>query len=201
MTLDATHDTTHDTQSDTAGDSAPDALFYILSITEAADATGLSVRTIQRKLDKKPKPEWEPVRVAGKRCVKVPADALLPGVTPDATSDIVESVSFNVARDVSHDSEHDSTALARLPQDGRGAALIAAIVRETLNQAEERRAAPDASHVAAKLLLTLSECQTLTGLSRAVLREAIETKKLKAKLIGRSFRIKRPDLEAFVKAL
>lgn len=55
--------------------------------------------------------------------------------------------------------------------------------------------------IADKLLLTLAEAQALTGLSRAVLRDAIETGTLTGKKIGRAFRVKREDLEAFVKAL
>jgi excisionase family DNA binding protein len=193
MTLDATHD------SET----------IVLTIGDAAKVLSCSIRTVQRRLDANDGTGdgiLLPVQAAGKRCVQMPSSLVTK--TAAKVQQSLQPVVLDVLAlnsDVSHDSGHDkqgdSTALARLPQDGRGAALIAAIVRETLNQAEERKAAPDASHVAAKLLLTLSECQTLTGLSRAVLREAIETKKLKAKLIGRSFRIKRPDLEAFVKAL
>jgi excisionase family DNA binding protein len=50
-------------------------------------------------------------------------------------------------------------------------------------------------------LLTLAEAQTLTGLARGVLREAIDRGKLKAKIIGRAWRIKRDDLNAFIKKL
>lgn len=52
-----------------------------------------------------------------------------------------------------------------------------------------------------KLLLTLTDAQALTGLSRAVLREAISTQKLKAEIIGRSWRIKRTDLEKYVEKI
>lgn len=55
--------------------------------------------------------------------------------------------------------------------------------------------------LAAKPLLTLAETQTLTGLSRATLREAIEAHKLKAKIIGRAWRVKRTDLDEYVKKL
>ncbi len=53
----------------------------------------------------------------------------------------------------------------------------------------------------AKLLLTLAEAQALTGLSRGVLREAIDKGKLKGQVIGRAWRIKRTDLEAYIKKL
>ncbi len=52
-----------------------------------------------------------------------------------------------------------------------------------------------------KLLLTLPECQALTGLSRGVLRAAIDTGDLRAKVIGKAWRVKRSDLEAWVQAL
>ena len=52
-----------------------------------------------------------------------------------------------------------------------------------------------------KLLLTLKEVQALTGLSREILREAIKEGKLKAKIIGKSWRVKRGDLEDFIEGL
>ncbi|GAB1538082.1 hypothetical protein NUACC21_07390 [Scytonema sp. NUACC21] len=55
--------------------------------------------------------------------------------------------------------------------------------------------------VAEKLLLTIAEAQELTGLSRQVLREAINKEKLKAKVIGRSWRIKRANLDEYVASL
>lgn len=48
-----------------------------------------------------------------------------------------------------------------------------------------------------KLFLTLNEAQALTGLSRGVLREAIGANELQAKIIGRGWRIRRSDLDAF----
>ncbi len=55
--------------------------------------------------------------------------------------------------------------------------------------------------VEAKLLLSLAECQALTGLSRGILRGAMETGGLQAKRIGRSWRVKRTDLDSYVEAL
>lgn len=52
-----------------------------------------------------------------------------------------------------------------------------------------------------KPLLKLDEASTLTGLSRHILREAINTEKLKAKIVGRAWRIKREDLDLFIKKL
>jgi excisionase family DNA binding protein len=76
--------------------------------------------------------------------------------------------------------------LANRPANGYDDAFVAA----TITQA-----------IAVKLLLTLPECQALTGLSRGVLRAAIDTGDLKAKQIGRAYRVKRGDLESYVKKL
>ncbi|GBE95629.1 helix-turn-helix domain-containing protein [Nostoc cycadae] len=55
--------------------------------------------------------------------------------------------------------------------------------------------------IADKLLLTLAEAQALTGLSREMLRDAITSDKLKAKVIGKGWRIKRSDLNTYVEQL
>ncbi len=69
---------------------------------------------------------------------------------------------------------------------------------EAQADAEAQRPAVDISD---KLLLTLAEAQALTGLSRATLREAIEAGELKARQIGRAWRVKRGDLESYIKKL
>jgi len=50
-------------------------------------------------------------------------------------------------------------------------------------------------------LARLTRAAQLSGLSRGHLREAIEEKKLKARILGRGWRVKRDDLEAYVKKL
>ncbi len=55
--------------------------------------------------------------------------------------------------------------------------------------------------IADKPLLILDEAAALTGLSRETLRTAIDTKELNGKLIGRAFRIKRDDLDEYIKKL
>jgi excisionase family DNA binding protein len=49
-----------------------------------------------------------------------------------------------------------------------------------------------------KLVLTLDDCSQLTGFSRGILREAIANGQLKSKIIGKSWRVKRADLEAYI---
>ncbi|MDQ3254530.1 MAG: helix-turn-helix domain-containing protein [Acidobacteriota bacterium] len=48
---------------------------------------------------------------------------------------------------------------------------------------------------------TLAEASALTNLSRNHLRQAIEDKKLRARIIGKGWRVKREDLEAYVRKL
>ena len=99
--------------------------------------------------------------------------------------------------------DKSDTALARLssdsfqkPEHGESehlAALIEALL--------EHRASSNSTPAYQKLLLTLSEAQELTGLSRTILRDAISQGKLKAHIIGRSWRIKYTDLERYVEKL
>jgi excisionase family DNA binding protein len=55
--------------------------------------------------------------------------------------------------------------------------------------------------VADKLTLSLVEASQLSGLSRNHLRAAIEDKKLKARIIGRGWKIKRDDVDLYVRKL
>jgi excisionase family DNA binding protein len=55
--------------------------------------------------------------------------------------------------------------------------------------------------IADKPLLKLDEAAALSGLSRDTLRRAIDTGELNGKLIGRAFRIKRGDLDDYIKNL
>ncbi len=64
---------------------------------------------------------------------------------------------------------------------------------------EEPRSA--SVRVSEKILLNLSDCRLLTGLSEGSLRDAIKSSKLKAKIIGRGWKVKRQDLEDFIKKL
>ena len=74
---------------------------------------------------------------------------------------------------------------------------LSSIIESLLGRSETQPTVP----VADKLLLTQTEAQLLTGLSKEFLRDAINDGTLKAKLIGRSWRIKRSDLEEFVAGL
>jgi excisionase family DNA binding protein len=52
-----------------------------------------------------------------------------------------------------------------------------------------------------KLLLSLADVRALTGLSDQFLRDAIHAGKLKGKIIGKGYKVKRADLEKFIAKL
>jgi excisionase family DNA binding protein len=83
------------------------------------------------------------------------------------------------------------------PQDRER--FIAAL--EAIASHEQTRAGLIVVPVADKLVLSLIEAAQLSGLSRGHLREAIEAKKLKARIIGRGWKVKRADLEAYITKL
>lgn len=74
---------------------------------------------------------------------------------------------------------------------------LAGIIEGLLAKTETQPGVP----IADKLLLTLPEAQALTGLSKGFLRDAINNGELKAKIIGRSWRVKRSDLDNYIKNL
>lgn len=103
----------------------------------------------------------------------------------------------------------DSDMSALSPLSGpAGFDMLEKIIAATANStaqamltASERPQEPQKGsqvQIADKLLLTLAECQQMTGLSRQTLRQAISEGNLKAKQAGRSWRIKRADLEKFI---
>jgi excisionase family DNA binding protein len=75
------------------------------------------------------------------------------------------------------------------------------MVGQSENPLERLISALSAVPVADRLLLTLPDVQALTGLSRGILKEAIKAGELKAKIIGKSYRIKRGDIDAFINQL
>jgi excisionase family DNA binding protein len=74
---------------------------------------------------------------------------------------------------------------------------LSSIIEQLLGKGDNQPIVP----IADKLLLTLPEAQALTGLSKEVLRQAIASGELKAKVIGKGWRIKRSDLESFIDKL
>jgi len=59
----------------------------------------------------------------------------------------------------------------------------------------------EANDRAQKLVLTLPEASLISGLPKGFLRQNIKDEKLKAQIIGRGWKVKRQDLDEFVKNL
>jgi excisionase family DNA binding protein len=81
---------------------------------------------------------------------------------------------------------------------------LSLVVRETVSATLEGQGsggAPRGVPVFEKLTLSLIEASQLSGLSRNHLRQAIEDRKLKARIIGRGWRVKRDDLDTYVRKL
>ncbi len=74
---------------------------------------------------------------------------------------------------------------------------LASMVEMLINRRDKQPAVP----IESKILLTLDEAQGLTGLSKGFLRNEIKQGNLKAKVIGKSWRVKRSDLDKFVEEL
>jgi excisionase family DNA binding protein len=72
---------------------------------------------------------------------------------------------------------------------------------EMLRSAVTPEQRPLSVQIADKPLLKLDEAAALTGLSRDILRKAIQNKELKGKLIGKAYRVKRDDLDKYIKNL
>ncbi len=157
---------------------------------EAADELGISVRSLQRTVKAgkltvtykrgesgKQEASFDPDEIARYK-QEMEAETVKPAVTaPEATT-----------RD---------TALARIdaPQ------YLTALQRYITDGAKPANHSHPQVAIENKPLLKLDEASTLTGLSRQILREAINTKQLAAKIVGRAWRIKRTDLDLFIKKL
>lgn len=164
---------------------------------EAAAYLGISVRTLQRHVQRG---EIAVAYVRGRR-------------GDEATFDEAELSRFKKTLDqptyvtratpsVTGGTGGAASSVQALARRDDGAAWIAEQFSMLLAQG-----AAMASHarpvvaVADKLTLSLVEAAQLAGLSRGHLREAIHTGKLKARIIGRGFKVKRADLEAYIKKL
>ncbi len=111
-----------------------------------------------------------------------------------------------VEREIPPNPSTGEISLARFGEmPGRDSARqwLSLVVRETISATLEGQGsgAPRGVPVFEKLTLSLAEASQLSGLSRNHLRQAIEDKKLRARIIGRGWRVKRDDLDAYVKKL
>jgi excisionase family DNA binding protein len=94
---------------------------------------------------------------------------------------------------------NDTEALARIdaPEEARNALIQ---LLERANKLDEQKTTP-AVAIENKPLLKLDEASALTGLSRQILKNAIDNKKLKAQIVGKAWRVKREELDQFIKRM
>jgi excisionase family DNA binding protein len=97
--------------------------------------------------------------------------------------------------------EKPAAALAVTRRATGGMSPLVAALKEALGERLQVAPGPSITDLAHKLTLSLLEAAQLSGLSRGHLRQAIEEKRLKARIIGRGFRVKRSDLDAYVRKL
>jgi excisionase family DNA binding protein len=153
---------------------------------EARNELGISVRSLQRLV------QSEKISVTYKRGASGKQEAIF---NPEEVENYkrerdAEIIKPSVATT-------GDTALARSGATTGDTALARNVIETIFNLGLQKPAVA----IADKPLLKLAEAAVLTGLSRQLLRLAIEDGKLKGRLIGRSFRIKREDLDVFIKKL
>jgi excisionase family DNA binding protein len=114
-----------------------------------------------------------------------------------------------VAVSPTDDKQAEQTALAVVPRAGDAALAVASLEDEQFDKLLARmkrmaavsRAKPSAADLATKHFLTLDEAASLSGLSSHQLRAAISDNKLKAKIIGRGWKIRPKDLQSYTDKL
>jgi excisionase family DNA binding protein len=147
----------------------------------AAESLGISVRSLQRLV------QSGKISVTYKRGDSGKQEAIF---------DSEEIENYKHERDVEtvkpSTATTGDTALAR-----SDASQFLEVFRQALRPEQK----PVAVAIADKPLLKLDEAAALTGLSRDILRKAIDTKDLKGKMIGRAYRVKRHDLDKFIEKL
>ncbi len=94
-----------------------------------------------------------------------------------------------------------SQALQAPLQQEMAANLAALLDRLVTAQEAQGNSKQATLSLADKLTLSLAEAAQLSGLSRGYLRAAIGEGTLKARIIGRGWRVKRDDLDGYVKKL
>ncbi|MBD2296847.1 helix-turn-helix domain-containing protein [Anabaena sphaerica FACHB-251] len=174
---------------------------------EAAEFLGVSVRALERyvqqgrisvKYEKgktRPTANFEQAELEAFR-----EELNQPSVKPAFES---RQTATDESRQIATDQEQETGIAVQTPGEitefGEIATVdrLASIIEGLLSQDNNQ---PKVA-IADKLLLTMAEAQALTGLSREFLKDAIASGELKAKLIGKGWRIKRSDLDEYVDKL
>jgi excisionase family DNA binding protein len=165
---------------------ARNVILKIMNKEEASTALGISVRSLQRLV------QSEKISVTYRRGESGKQEAIF---------NPVEIENYKLGRDAEvvkpSVATTDDTALARSDATTGDTALARNVIETIFNLGLQKPAVP----IADKPLLKLDEAAALTGLSRHLLRQAIEDGSLKGKIIGRGFRVKRGDLDRYIENL
>lgn len=182
---------------------------------EAADFLGISTRTLERNTEKSliaaryEKGKTSDVLVYDREELeRFKAERENPVHLPT-----VEAATPPTNRMENQTPPNSDTAMARFVEGGNiggdandfAFALVQALAQlqpagGTVATSSEH-SGPAATPPAQKLLLSLTEAQSYSGLSRAGLMDAIHAETLAAQKIGRGWKIKRRDLENYVEGL
>jgi excisionase family DNA binding protein len=152
---------------------------------EAAQELGISVRSLQRAVKRRA------LQVKYKRGASGKHEAVF-----DAEE--VARCKEEMEREVIPEpaTTNDTEALARIDAPEARNALI-----QLLERANRLDNSTPAVAIENKPLLKLNEVSILTGLSRQILKNAIDNKKLKAQIVGKAWRVKREELDQFIKRM
>ncbi len=159
----------------------------------AADYLGVSSRAVERYTQQgKLSVQYEPGKT---RPVAIYDEQELKTLKAELERDLYPRRPL-VTREPNSDNSEQS--LARLSENSNLQVLkLLTPALEALGVANSKPSVP----IADKLILDLKEVQALTHLSRADLLEAIKSRKLKATKKGRGWKVKRADLEEYIKKL
>ena len=190
-----------------------DTLARFMNKKEAANFLGVSVRALERYVQQgrisvryekgktRPTANFDPVELETFK-----AELNQPSYKPAVNSR--QNTLNSEPRQIATDIQPEVDKALVYPGDPRSTTVgeigeisvvdkLAGIIEGLLAKTETQPGVP----IADKLLLTLPEAQALTGLSKGFLRDAINSGELKAKIIGRSWRVKRSDLNDYIKSL
>lgn len=162
----------------------------IMDTQEAANELGMSARSLQRAVSK------NKLSVTYRRGKSGKMEAVY---DPDE----VARYKAELAEVIKPEGLHNQhTALVPTTRDSEASQVVAQLLQAVLTHGiEAQNKVLPLVPVSQKLMLSLVEAAELSGLSKGILREAINKKKLKAKIIGRGWRVKRSDLDAYIQKL
>jgi excisionase family DNA binding protein len=155
---------------------------------EAADYLGISVRTL--------------MRLTGSDIAHLPKRRPTDPTLYDETElSRYKADLENMTRYVSPVVTPDTPSPSQALQTRQSIALRQMLLDALQGLPSPGKGSPVQVSIADKLMLSVVEAAQLAGVSSNHIREAIKAGKLKARIIGRGYRVKRPDLDEYVKKL